>query len=72
MPERMPNRMSEYMPERMSEYIYIYNYYYIFIIMPYIPYIYILPNDMSEYVRIVCQGGDHSKYRNWKAIRAWQ
>ena len=59
MPERMseqpsdrkPERMSEYLPERMPGYINIYIY------MPYI-----LPHGMSEtiYVRIVCQGEDHS------------
>ena len=50
MPERMSNRMSGDIPDRMpespSEYILI---------------IFLMPDDMSNYVRMICQGGNNTK-----------
>ena len=57
--DRMPDRMSEQMPARMSEYIYIY------VCYIYMPYIYICIYTSRWYVRMVCQGGDHSKKSNF-------
>ena len=57
----MPDRMSEYMPEGMSDRMYIYIYYINYRIIELYNFLYTSRWYVRNYVRIVCQGGDHSK-----------